>query len=267
MARFDRLEFGGATDDCAAASVPAAHAESAAADVTADNGHQSLQQADLERRRGHYENALRRYSRSLELEKSLVAGWVGQLQMLVQLNEWPEADMWGRKAIELFPGNGELLAARAQAVCRMGDLKQAHALVDGAMSAAGKSAFRWQVRGEVLLANRQSVEEHCFAKARQIDADWLVPLETALIYRHYKIPSKAVTQARLATDAAPDQAYAWFVRGAAERALDQTRAAQKSFEHCLQLSPNHQEARTHLAELAGGDAVFSRLFRVLWPFR
>ena len=48
----------------------------------------------------------------------LVAGWVGQVQMLVQLQEYPEADLWSRKGLELFPNNGELLAGRAQAFCR-----------------------------------------------------------------------------------------------------------------------------------------------------
>jgi tetratricopeptide (TPR) repeat protein len=273
MPRFDRLEFGGPSDDLApkqrdvAREVAAAQAAFVDSQLPVDDsGQQSLKRADAERRLGRYENALRQYSRALELDKSLVAGWVGQLQMLVLLDEAPEADVWGRKAIELFPGNGDLLAARAQAVCRVGDLRQAHALIDGAMSAAGKSAYRWLVRGEVLLANRQTVEEHCFAKARQLDADWLVPLEAALIYRHYRVPSKAVMQARLATELAPDQPYAWYLRGSLEAALDQTRLAQKSLEHCLQLSPNHQEAKTLLAELAGGGSILGGVLRRLWPF-
>ena len=33
---------------------------------------------------------------------SLVAGWLGQVQMLVFLGEYPEAELWARKALELF---------------------------------------------------------------------------------------------------------------------------------------------------------------------
>ena len=92
-----------------------------------------LAQADQQRRVGHYESALRLYSRALEDDKALVAGWLGQVQMLVQLEEYPEAELWARKALELFPNNGELLAGRAQAVVRLGDHKQAMLLSDGAI--------------------------------------------------------------------------------------------------------------------------------------
>ena len=84
------------------------------------------------------------------------------------------------RAKQLFPGhavmhtsdvgfealsNGELLAGRAQALCRMGDARQAGAVCDTAMGAEGRSAYRWQARGEWMLACRQKLEEHCFARA------------------------------------------------------------------------------------------------------
>jgi tetratricopeptide (TPR) repeat protein len=272
MARFDRLEMGGSAEEPIAPPMlekdglrDAGSTRSRIADSPEESD--CLRQADLERRRGHYENALRQFSRALELEKSLVAGWVGQVQMLVLLDEAPEANLWAMKAIELFPGNGELLAARAQAACRVGDMKQAHALIDGAMAATGKSAYRWQVRGEVMLANRQTVEEHCFSKARQQDSDWLIPMETALIYLRYKIPSKAAAHARLATESNPDQSYAWYVRGIADMALDHLELARKSFERCLQLSPNHSDAKSRVAQLASERWSFGRLVRALLPKR
>src|SRR5262245_50967748 len=83
-----------------------------------------LAQADGDRRQGLYENALRFYSRALEREKSMVNVWLGQVQMLIQLGEYPEAELWSRKALELFRNNSELLAGRAQALCRVGDKKQ-----------------------------------------------------------------------------------------------------------------------------------------------
>ena len=50
-----------------------------------------LSQADEHRRRGLYENSLRYYSRALELDRSLVAGWVGQVQMLIFLERVPRS--------------------------------------------------------------------------------------------------------------------------------------------------------------------------------
>ena len=115
----------------------------------------------------------------METDRSLVAGWTGQVQMLVQLEEYPEAELWSRKGLELFPNNGELMAARRQAFCRMGDMQQAHALCDGSLQQAGQSAFRWLVRGEIMVAAGQNMDRYCLDKAQELDTDWLVPLEAA----------------------------------------------------------------------------------------
>ena len=110
-----------------------------------------LEQAVEERRCGHYENSLRLYSRALEDDKSQVDGWLGQVQMLIQLDETVEAELWSRKALELFPGNGDLFAGRAQALGRLGEMAQAISLSDGSLKQPGESAYRWQVRGELIV--------------------------------------------------------------------------------------------------------------------
>ncbi len=91
MPRFDRLEFESAPEP-SEPSTPARLQEE-------HDQHYWLRQAGEERRQGHYENALRLYSRSLEIDRSLVEGWVGQVQMLVALGEYPEASLWGAKAL------------------------------------------------------------------------------------------------------------------------------------------------------------------------
>ena len=188
-----------------------------------------MNKADESRRGGLYEAALQYYSRGLELDRSLVAGWVGQVQMLVQLQEYPEADLWSRKGLELFPNNGELMAGRAQAFCRMGDMKQAHALCDGSLQQPGQSAYRWLVRGEIMIAARQDMDRYCLDKAQELDADWLVPLEAARIELYYHRPSRALGRIRRALDAAPDAHYAWYVQGICQAELGLTRAATREF--------------------------------------
>ena len=42
-----------------------------------------------------------------------------------------------------------------------------------------------------MLITRQGVDVHCFDKAQQIDRDWLVPLESALVYLHHDLASNA----------------------------------------------------------------------------
>ena len=88
------------------------------------------------------------------------------------------------------------MAGRAQAFCRMGDMKQAHALCDGSLQQAGQSAYRWLVRGEIMVAARQDMDRYCFDKAQELDPDWLVPLETARIELYYRKPSRALHWAK-----------------------------------------------------------------------
>ncbi|HEX2970887.1 MAG TPA: hypothetical protein VHP11_01055 [Tepidisphaeraceae bacterium] len=223
--------------------------------------HYWMQLADGSRRNGYFEEALRFYSRALETERSLVAGWVGQVQMLVYLEEYPEAELWSRKALEIFKSNGELMAGRAQALCRSGNLKQAQPICDAAMTQQGQSAYPWMVRGELMLARRDKVEEHCFEKAMQMDADWLVPLEISLIYLHYAQPAKALIRIRQAVEKAPSHAYCWYRQGLCEIELGLKVAAQQSLRRCIEIKPDHLEARRRFTELEEGTWWLRRMLR------
>ena len=258
MPRFDRLEFGSNSDGS-----PARQRK-----IDQDQDERSwLVKADAERRKGQFENALRYYSRALEHDRSLVTGWLGQVRMLVQLEEGPEADLWCRKALEVFPGNGELLAARAQALCRVGDRKQANALSDASMTAAGSSAFRWSVSGEVMLASGQSVDVHCFDKALQLDADWMVPLEASLAYSHHGVASRAHLRARQAVERGPDQFYAWYVSGYAAMQMDMNHQAERDFERCLELCPGYEPAKQRLVDMAHQKWSVARTVRRIFRSR
>jgi len=226
--------------------------------------HYWLNQAAEHRRAGGYEDALRFYSRALEVEKSLVVAWVGQVQMLVQLGEYPQAELWSRKALEFFPNQPDLLAGRAQAVCRLGDLKQAHALSDGAMQQRGDSSYCWSVRGELMVAGKQKTDRSCFDHAQLVSSDWLVPLEIALIYLHYRIPSKALQRAQVAVQQAAASFYAWFILGQCQQELGFIEAARTSYSRCLELSPRHYEAGVRISELGRGSwtATARRWFRL-----
>ena len=100
-------------------------------------------------------------------------------------------------------------------------------LADAALRQEGSSAYRWMVRGELLVAGRDDVDRHCFDKAVQADRDWLVPLEIALIYLHHEQPSKALLRARQAVEKAPESFYAWFIQGQCEQALGFDRQAEQ----------------------------------------
>jgi tetratricopeptide (TPR) repeat protein len=254
--RFDRLEFDPSADQ------PEVPQPGTSAPVRDES--YWLKRAGEERRRGVYEDALRHYSRALERDRSLVEAWVGQVQMLIALEEYPEADVWSRKALELFCNNPELLAARAQAQCRLRDTKQAQPLCDRALAQPGLSAYRWMVRGELMLLLGQDIDAYCFDKAEQIDSDWFVAVESAQIYLHYDVPAKALPRARRAVEKAADSPLAWFVRGQCEDELGLTRAALQSYDRCLELVPGHAEAQRRLAALANRGLSLKPLLRRLF---
>ena len=223
-----------------------------------------LKKADQQRRAGEYEDALRFYSRALEDDKTLIVGWLGQVQMLVQLGELKEAEMWARKALELFPNNPELFAGRAQALCRQAESEAALAAIDGAFKQPGQSAYRWTVRGEIMLDSGLDPARHCFDKGVMTDADWLVPLEIARIYLFHNQTAPALIRSKQALDKAADQPLVWFIYGSTQMELGLRKEAQQSLQRCLQLCPKHGEARQRLIQLAKGGGSLKRFWRRLF---
>lgn len=259
MPRFDKLEFGREPEKDSPSPKPASRRRDA---------DYWVQQADENRRDGLYENALRFYSRALEMDKSLVPCWLGQIRMLIHLEEYRQAELWSRTALELFPGNAGLLAGRAQAFCRMKQIRRAHELCDGALQQDPKSAYVWLVRGELMVVGRQEIDRHCFDSAQQLDSDWLVPLEIALVYLDYHNPAKAMARARRAVDSAPDRHYPWYVQGLCQQQLSLDAQARESYRNCLNLNPRNADAERRLAELAGQHwSPLAVLRRLLAGFR
>ena len=249
--RFDKLEFDRPPDRPAGKEV----------ELREDKDQKYwYRSADQNRRTGNYETALRFYSRALEIDKTMVPAWIGQVQMLVQLSEYPQASLWSQKALELFPSHGDLMASQAHAECRMGNMKNAFALSDGALRQRGESAYRWQVRGELMVAGRQRTDRHCFDKAQVADGDWLVPLETAVIYCYYKAYNLGQQRAQQAVEKASDAYYAWYVLGLCQAKLGFDTSARGSFERCLELCPRHADSLTQLAELQRSQWSLGRLF-------
>ena len=259
MKRFGRLEF---QDDHEHRQDAAPQQRQQLREPDRDEQHW-MRLASDERRNGLHETALRYYSRALEADRSLVAGWVGQVRMLIALGEHPEAELWSRKALELFRNNAELLAGRAQALCRMGDLTSAQASCDAAIGQQGLTSYPWITRGELMLARKQNTEEYCFDKAVQLDGDWLLAIEIADIYLYYGRAAKALTRARQAVEKAPDHAYCWYRQGVCELELGLSGPARRSFERCLQLAPKHADARRALLDLIYNRRPVRRFFRRL----
>src|SRR5438094_5944840 len=74
---------------------------------------------------GNFESALRLYSKVLEFNPQNAAAWTCQVRMLIELGEFREARLWSDKALERFPHELELLAAKAVALARSAYLQAA----------------------------------------------------------------------------------------------------------------------------------------------
>jgi tetratricopeptide (TPR) repeat protein len=209
---------------------------------------------------GRFEEALRHYSRAVETDRTLVNGWAGQVRMLVALGEFPEAELWARKALELFRGHGDLTAARAQALCRIGDMEQAQAASDAALQQPGQSIYPWLARGDLMLARKDPVEEHCFGKAAELNGDWLTRVEIAEIYFYYRRHAKALARCQQAISKTIDQPYAWLLQGRCEMAMGLTEGGRRSLKQCLDLEPRNKEA---LAALESSPPAGGWLRRLL----
>jgi tetratricopeptide (TPR) repeat protein len=255
LARFDKLEFDDPGDDASAPELQEEHVEK--------DEHYWANLADSHRKNGNYENALRFYSRSLEIQKRLIDAWVGQVQMLVLLGEYAQASMWAKKALEFFPSHGDLLAGRAQAEGRQGNQGEALSLSDSALGQRGETAYQWQVRGELMVMTKQKTDGHCFDKAQIVCSDDIVPLESGLIYIHHRVFVKAQMRLNTALEKNPDSYYAWYLTGICQQKTGMADAATRSFERCRELCPNHHDAGLRLAELNDGSWSIGRTLRRL----
>ncbi len=155
MSRFESLEF----DDKRRAARPAGSGPAQATGTPVRDAAYFRHAADRASRAMRFELALQNYSKALEQDSAAFECWLGQVKMLIELGEYREAMLWADKALEMFPEHPELLAAKAEAAARSGDLHKAMAYTDNALSKKRVTAFVWLSRGEVLLARRSRMAQ------------------------------------------------------------------------------------------------------------
>jgi predicted Zn-dependent protease len=202
-----------------------------------------LQEAVQSYRSGRFDAALQLYTRALQGNRALVPAWVGQVQMLVELGECTEARLWADKALELFKGNGDLLAAKARACLRDDDATAAMACSDASLKAAGNSPLRWQARGEVMLARNSERARDCFDKSvAEPVADWFDRIVVARIYLFHDRATPAVEFAQAGVRLEPSHWFGWLVLGRAQEALGWFRDAEESYSRAADLPGGRAEA-------------------------
>ena len=170
--------------------------------------------------------------------------------MLIELGESREARIWADKALERFPNEPDLLAAKAVALGRTGDLQTALAFSDASIEERGDSPYVWLARGDVLLARKEPRADYCFDKALMLaPGNWFIAWLAARIrsfYRQFVLALNLLQQATAANAANP---VLWLELGRCQEALGFLGPAEMSFNQAIQLNPRCREADQALTRL------------------
>jgi tetratricopeptide (TPR) repeat protein len=240
MSRFGNLELGGQEEHRQRENTPLAKDEPF-----------YLAQAALAFENGQFEQALRSYSKVLEFNAQNAAAWTGQVRMLIELGECREAKLWSDKALERFPNWPELLAAKAVALARNGDLQAALTFSDAAIEERGDTPYVWLARGDVLLARREQRADYCFDKAMLLaPKDWFITLLAARIRLYYEQFVLALNLLQQAIEWNAGHFLLWLELGRCQQAMGLLNSAQASFTHARQLNPDCREATFALNHLS-----------------
>jgi len=202
---------------------------------------------------GEFELALRNYSRALEANSQFLAGWAGQVRMLIELQEYKEAMMWSDKAMELFPEHPEFLSYKAVACFRDARLGEAMAFSDNAIGKDNPGPWAWLARTELLIKNNRRIAETCIPKAVSCAGQEaaLIRLEAGRILLRYGLYTSSYEFLSAAPRDFPKSAIAWLELGRCQRMLGYTQA-KTSFQQCLLLRPDWRTAERELSKCETG---------------
>lgn len=248
MSRFINLELGGNAENDSGAK----------ASLVGDEAHFSAE-ARTAFESGNFEGSLRLYSKVLEFNPANAPAWTGQVRALIELGEFREAKLWADKALERFPHEPELLAAKAVALGRSGDLPAALAFSDASIEERGDTPYIWLARGDVMLARSERRAEFCLEKALQMaPQDWVTAWLAGRVRLYYRQFITALRHLQQAVEWNADHFFLWVELGRAQRGTGLSAAAERSFHHALELNPQCAAASTALANLSEGG-IFAGL--------
>ena len=222
-----------------------------------------FEEAETFFRQGDYESALRFYAKVLEHNPSRAAAWSGQVRMLIELGEFTEARLWADKALERFPKDPELLAAKAVALSRLGDLRAALAYSDASFEEKGDTAYVWLARGDIMLARKERRADACFERARLLSRkDWFVEWLISRVYFYYRhfAAALASVQSVLCTEAG--LAQIWIHVGLCQQELGMTAVALASYQRACEIEPHQEKARVLYRSLK--EAGWWNTLRARW---
>jgi tetratricopeptide (TPR) repeat protein len=203
-----------------------------------------MREAGTRFEQGQFEQALRAYAKVLEHNPNNAAAWTGQVRMLIELGEPREAKLWADKALEKFPHEPELLAAKAVALGRTGDLQAALAFSDASIEERGDTPYIWLARGDVLLARKEKRADFCFEKAVwSAPKDWFIHWLGARVRFFYQQFALALKLAQSALELDASRSLVWLQVGQCQQKLGLLSQARNSFTQAKQLNKSIDDSK------------------------
>ena len=249
MSRFGNLELGGESEE---------HSPQRPKALAKDEGYY-LAEAVRAFENSEFEAALRLFGKVIEFNVHNPAAWTGQVRMLIELGEFQEAKLWADKALERFPQEAELLAAKAVALGRSGDLQGALVFSDASISERGDTPYVWLARGDVLLARQEQRADYCFEKALLLaPREWFISWLAARIRFYYKQFALALKLLQQAVEWNAGHFVLWLELGRCQHELGLSNAARTSLAQAKQLNPNCRQAGLELIR-ASAPGIRTRL--------
>jgi tetratricopeptide (TPR) repeat protein len=249
MSRFVNLEFGGQAGDQTPAQAQTVVKDEAFYEREAQA---AFEEAD-------FEKALRSYGKVLEFNPDNAGAWTAQVRMLLELDRCDEANVWADKALERFPREADLLAAKAVVLARRGETQNALAFSDAAVGENGTAPYVWLARADVLLAARETLADYCIDKALMLArGDWVAAWQAARIRLRHGQFSLALRLLQQAVEWNPGHGMTWLELGRCQEALGLTGAAKKSFTQARELNrqnPAAAQAMANLTSRGAGDRL------------
>jgi len=199
-----------------------------------------LQEAHTRELEGSFEPALRKFSAALREDTALDAAWCGQIRCLVQLEEYPESMVWGKKACAVLPTSQSTRSAWAYALARSGMPDEALTTSDEAFNLVQSEPgpYLWLERAACLMADqRWTPAEACLDKVGEtrVDPDWQQRKAAELLF--FERSESAVSVLNDILAARPERAYAWLLLARGYRQMGDAPRFRRALNKASQLSP------------------------------
>ena len=194
---------------------------------------------------GDFETALKYYSRALSYKTDIPEAWIGQILCLIDLAEFKEAIVWADRAAEVIGTIPELLAVKALAMGRSGDMERAIALSDQSLKKGDNKPILWFCRGDLLAGQDPRNANFCFKKAVESDPDNpFVNIRVGISLMSVDEVSAALSYLKKALLGQPQNAFILFLIGNCYHRIGMPDNARVYYKKALKINPEYKECVT-----------------------